>query len=423
MTSVAWFMANLGTVLGAGICALVFAQLAIQFLRATEEMLYQRNLHRLRLDEIAQRVQQIRQQHLSHRHSTGHWDGWRKFEVQQKVIESAGCCSIYLVPHDGRPLPSFLPGQFLTFAVKFPGEARPVVRCYSLSDAPGKGYYRCTIKRVDAPDDEPQAPAGRVSSYFFDELAAGDIVDVRAPSGAFFLDIQRHRPVVLIAGGIGVTPLLSMLYAVVDGAPHREVHFFYGVQNSRYHTFREAIAALCERSVHVHLHTCYSRPTPTDVREVDYHHEGRITPELLRRSLPSNNFDFFVCGPPAFMQSILDGLRGWNVPEDSIFTETFGPACVSPRRHAATQATSAQVRFDRSGKTADWNPHFATLLDLAEAQGIPIDSGCRTGNCGTCLTAIKAGCIEYVDSPATAPPDGSCLPCICAPASDLVLDA
>src|SRR5690606_2002639 len=116
-------------------------------------------------------------------------------------VEAADCCSLYLVPHDGRKLPSFRPGQFLTISVNVPGQPRPLVRCYSLSEAPHPDYYRCTIKKVPPPVGRSDLSSGRVSSHLIDFVQDGDLLDVRAPSGAFYLDLDQPDPTVLIGGG------------------------------------------------------------------------------------------------------------------------------------------------------------------------------------------------------------------------------
>ncbi len=160
------------------------------------------------------------------------WNGNRKFYIERKVEEAKDICSFYFKPHDHKPLAPFKPGQFLTFALKMPDQAKPLIRCYSLSDSPhNTEHYRCTIKRLDPPPKNPEAPPGRSSNFFHRVLAEGDIIDVRAPSGHFFLDQSTDKPVVLIGGGVGLTPVWSMLNAICDSGSRRETWFFYGVMN------------------------------------------------------------------------------------------------------------------------------------------------------------------------------------------------
>lgn len=141
------------------------------------------------------------------------WSGKRKFRVVERRVENkdGNICSFYLAPHDGGKLPSFQPGQFLTFELAIPNQQSPVIRCYSLSDSPLKSdRYRVSIKRLPAPPSKKkQVPDGLSSCYFHDNIREGDVVDVMAPNGGFCLDTHSDRPVVLIAGGIGLTPVLS----------------------------------------------------------------------------------------------------------------------------------------------------------------------------------------------------------------------
>ena len=167
------------------------------------------------------------------------WNGSRKFEIHRKQREAEGVHSFYLVPHDGKPLPPFLPGQYLTFQLRIPDQPKPVIRCYSLSDSPNNpDYYRVSIKKVPPPRDQPDKPPGLSSTYFNDMLQEGAILDVKAPSGQFFLDMTSERPIVFVGGGIGLTPVLSMLTALTESGIRREVWFFLGVRNGKEHFMR-----------------------------------------------------------------------------------------------------------------------------------------------------------------------------------------
>ncbi len=163
------------------------------------------------------------------------WAGKRKFRIVEKRVENkcGDICSFYLQPHDGGELPPFLPGQFLTFELPISDQPAPVIRCYSLSDSPSRlDRYRVTIKRLSPPPDAGETvPGGLSSTYFHANLKEGDVVDVQAPKGGFVLDLQSERPVVLIGGGVGLTPVLSMLKALDDAGSHREVHFFHAARS------------------------------------------------------------------------------------------------------------------------------------------------------------------------------------------------
>ena len=348
------------------------------------------------------------------------WSGFRKFVLQGKVLEAEDTCSFYFAPHDGQPLPAFLPGQYLTFRIAMPGQDKPVTRCYSLSDSPTHpDYYRVTVKRLTGEVD------GVVSTYFHRELAVDDLVDVKAPGGHFHLDAENHGPVVLIGGGVGVTPALSMLNYITATGSTRETWFFYGVTDGLQHVQREYLQQVATEHENVRTHICYSQPLDTDVQGTDYDHKEWVTVDLLKRLLPSNNYDFFICGPAAMMDSLTHDLRAWGVPKSKIHFEAFGPATVKrvSKDVSTPTAASAEVEFARSGNTLVWDGSASSLLEFAEASGIPMESGCRAGNCGSCLTAIRSGAVEYLNEPGAPVEEGTCLTCIAIPKGNVVLDA
>ncbi|HJM90992.1 MAG: 2Fe-2S iron-sulfur cluster-binding protein [Alphaproteobacteria bacterium] len=390
--------------------------------RKTHE--HQQNLLRAQIDLIADRRRMEREKtDLS-------WNGSRKFEIQRKQIEADGVCSFYLTPHDRKNLPPFEPGQFLTFNLPVPGQTKNIVRCYSLSDSPNHpDYYRVSIKRVPPPRDQPELPPGLSSNYFLDHMEEGDILDVMAPSGHFYLDMSSHNPVVLIGGGVGLTPVLSMLNAIVATGSQRETHFFYGIVSGKDHAFKDHLNQIARENINVHLHVCYSNPAEDDVGGEDYQHAGRVGVPLFKELLDSNNYDFYLCGPPPMMNSIVGDLGEWGVPEKNIHFEAFGPASVKKTKDeqktdGAAPDVSYEVNFARSNKKITWTPETGSLLELAECNGVnAINSGCRAGNCGSCITAIKQGEVEYVSEPGSPPEDGSCLACITVPKSNMEIDA
>ena len=360
--------------------------------------------------------------------SASTWSGVRKFRIRDKVQEGGDICSFYLVPHDGKALPSFLPGQYLTFNLRLPDRDKPLVRCYSLSDSPFQSdYYRVSIKRLGPPPKEPDAPPGLSSNFFHNELQAGDIVDVKAPSGKFFLDLSKHRPVILIGGGVGLTPMVSMLKALCDSGSKREVWFFYGVRNGDECVMREQLEALEAEHENVQLRLCYSNPKDGEVEGRDFHHAARVSVDLFREVLPSNNFEYYMCGPPPMMSSLTEDLREWGVPDGDVNLEAFGPASVKKKAPPADAVAAAPlgqvVTFAKSNKKVVWDGSHESILELAEANGVVLDSGCRAGSCGTCITAVKTGEVTYVDEPGSLPESGSCLACVSVPKTDLALDA
>jgi hypothetical protein len=375
---------------------------------------------------LNEKLEAARVQHKKKEESVLPWNGNRKFRIERKVCECPDICSFYLRSHDNKPLPEFLPGQYLTFELDVPGRQKHLIRCYSLSDRPHKDHYRVTIKRIKAPPDDAAAPPGVGSNFFHDQLKEGDIVDVRAPSGGFYLDTSRELPVALVAGGVGITPLLSMLNEIVETGSKRETWFFLCVGNGSEHPFKEQLARAAREHENIRLHICYSRPRPEDVLGRDYQHAGRVSIDLLKKLLPSNNYGFYVCGPGAMMEAITTGLKEWGVPEKKIQTEAFGPASVKKIACAAEAqppGLELAVHFSKSGRKLAWKGQVESILDLATAANIAIDSGCRAGNCGTCKVAVKSGKVKYLKEPGYDVEAGTCLTCCCVPETEVVLDA
>jgi uncharacterized protein len=363
------------------------------------------------------------------------WPGVRAFRVDARVFEdpSHSQCSFHLVPVDGASLPSFRPGQFLTVVV--PIAAPSVViedaaafelesRCYSLSDAPRADGYRVTVKRARAPIGRPDLPAGVVSSYLHDRVTVGTTLQVRAPAGQFAIDPDPSTPIVLIGGGIGVTPLLSMLLWCLAEQPERPVTMLHGVRSSADHAFKSVERDLADRYPRLDLHVFYSEPDTSDVVGKDFTHRGVITLELIARIVPEGRHQYYVCGPAAMMEAIVPGLAAAGVADSDIHFEAFGPATVRRGRGAALVSHAPlDVQFRDSGRTLTWDGASTTLLDLAESNGISIPVGCRSGSCGTCETRLVSGTVAYATAPEFDISTGFCLPCVGVPQSAVVLDA
>ena len=406
------------TYLGAALILLVLGQLALSLLAGWQRERADARRQSLEIARLQEELALVRETRRKLAERPFPWNGVRKFVVQRKVVENRDVRSFYLVPHDARPLPVFKPGQHLTFQLAHPSGGGPLVRCYSLSDRPHSGHYRVTIKRA----------AGAGSGLFHTQVGEGDILDVRAPAGNFFLEPADPDPVVLIAGGIGITPLISMLHMLAHQQSRRVVWFFYGVRHGGDHLFRKELAALAQANPNVQLRICYSQPGPDDREGEDYQVKGRATVELLQSVLPSNNYHFYYCGPGPMMEALTKDLRHWGVPEAHLHFETFGASSVKQVSRAtvgteAGPAAHCQVSFRKSGRTLPWSPGSGSLLDLAEGAGIAIPSGCRAGNCGTCVVAMQSGEVNYVQPPGLAMEARTCLTCIAQPDGDVALDA
>lgn len=427
-----WQGANgggLGYLIGLVLLAGLLLWLAVELLRALIRLNGERIQQKIAAEQLRAQLQETRLRCRDAEQAEAGWNGIRKFSVFKKVPQCDDVNAFYLKPHDGRPLPAFKPGQYLTFQLDLPGRDKPLIRCYSLSDSPHqKDYYRVTIKKEKSPPDKPDVPCGAGSGYFTDVVKEGDILNVKSPTGHFFLDMAKTGPIVLLAGGVGITPMLCMANAIAASGSKREAYFFFGVRNRREHIHKEELEKLAAANDNIHLHVAYSKPGEKDEKGRDYQHEGRVDIELLKSVLPSNNFEYYLCGSGAFMKSLTDGLEAWGVPETSVHFEAFGPATVKKKTAAPTPAETTHlqkvmVTFARSNKTVRWEPALENLLEFAKAQGVKVDSGCCAGGCGSCEVAIKSGEVNYLKKPDATPNPGSCLTCVSRPKNDLVLDA
>jgi nitric oxide dioxygenase len=271
----------------------------------------------------------------------GGWAGFRAFRVTTKVKESDVITSFYLVPQDGQAIASFEPGQYVSVKMEIPGEANTHIRQYSLSGAPGQSYYRISVKREDAMEDKP---AGKVSVYLHDRVGEGDILWLSAPAGDFTLDRQDRRPVVLISGGVGLTPMVSMLHALAAEQPSRRVTFIHAAQNGNVHALRREVEELAGRSPNISVFWCYDKPTQRDKESNAYDKEGYIDLPWLRNAVPTHDAGFYFCGPVPFMQTINRLLKEWGVAEADIHYEFFGP---SGSLEAAAEPTQKETAARR----------------------------------------------------------------------------
>ena len=356
------------------------------------------------------------------------WQGFRPFIVSRKVPESQSMTSFYLMPEDREPLPPYMPGQFLTFKLNIPGIPRPVIRTYTLSDCPcHTEHYRITVKREPQPED-PEIISG--SNYFHDMVKAGTRLQVAASRGDFFLDPKEETPVVLLSGGVGMTPMISMLNAIVDSGSKRPVWFVHGTPNGLHHAMGEHMRRIVAEYDNITVHIRYSRPRPEDIQGRDYDSIGHVTVDLLKEFLPDNDMDFYLCGPPPFMHSLIKGLWEWDVPEHRIRFEVFGPDALMlegarPKRRQKKKVVDEEnykIVFSQSQITAQWDPESENLLNFAEEQGVFPDFSCRAGICQTCGHELLEGQVDYNFDPLAPPYPGQVLLCCTRPKSNLVID-
>jgi len=336
---------------------------------------------------------------------------WRTLRVAEVRNESPTIRSFHFEPVNSEPLAPFEPGQYLPLRIAMPDSDMPLTRTYTLSaahDAARPARYRISVKRD-----------GAVSRWLHEHARIGSLIDTLAPRGSFKLDARSPRAIVLAAAGIGITPMLAMLDAALTLEPKRRIHVFHGTRGEHERPFAAALREI-ERThpnVSVHLYDSAAQHDSLDGERL----AGRVNIDALRRFLPFDDYDFYLCGPEAFMRDLYDGLRALNIADERIRFEAFGPSSLkraSDRAPVASEAAQAiPVTFSRTGKTVQWAPQQGSLLDTAERCGTDAVSSCRSGMCGTCAARVLDGSVKYDEPPEFDVEPGYALICVGHPAA------
>lgn len=246
----------------------------------------------------------------------GGWSGWRTFLVDEVRPESSVITSFVLRPTDGRPVIRHKPGQYLTFWLEIPGYPA-VKRNYSISNSPNGETYRISVKRE---------PMGVASGWLHDHAKAGTVLKVAPPAGEFFLPSSPERPVVLLSGGVGLTPMLAMLETIAAKHPDLAVHYVHGALDGSTHAMRDSVRALTEGHANRRRTVFYESPRPEDVRGRDYDVVGLIDADWLTAHTDIDHADYFLCGPRPFLRALVPALSLSGVAPGHIHYELFGPS-------------------------------------------------------------------------------------------------
>lgn len=253
------------------------------------------------------------------------WSGYRPFVVSRKEVESDEITSFYLTPADGGAACGFVPGQFVSVKryVGDLGVDQP--RQYSLSDAPHGKWLRISVKREAGRED---VPAGRLSTLLHEGVEVGSIVEVTAPMGEFRLDLEKTTPVVLVSGGVGVTPMISMISTLVAAESPRRIAFVHACRNGRVHAFKRWLAQTMATHANVSRAVFYEEVSETDREGVDYDLTGRIDFSRIAHRAILPDADYYLCGPVPFMQQQREALIALGVNAARIHTEVFGSGAI-----------------------------------------------------------------------------------------------
>ncbi|MDU4585079.1 MAG: molybdopterin-dependent oxidoreductase [Enterobacter hormaechei] len=296
-----------------------------------------------------------------------------------------------------------------------------VTRAYSLTGPAfvhDRKTYSISVRHQKATDEKGEYVEGIMSSYINTHLQIGKDVELTPPGGNFIVPLNAVQPVVIFAGGIGITPFISYLESINPQAEGPEIWLFYANQNSRLHAFKKRIAELNASIDRLKVINIYNQPLDCDIPGLDYDRAGYVGAGDVEAYLIENNARYYMCGPQPMMDAISRGLQERGVPAFAIFYEIFR----SPTKINNDPSLRHKVIFAKSGREEIWTTDKGTLLNFGEKLGIKMPSGCRVGQCESCSTKVIAGNVQHLNG--VEPSDeGACLTCQCIPAGDITIDA
>ena len=350
--------------------------------------------------------------------------GFRPLTVTAIDTECADVLSLTMQDAESQPLRTALPGQYVVLRLRPTAGGPPLFRSYSLSGPASPERYRISVKV------EPNGVAG---TYLRDHLRVGNVLDVSLPRGSFTLRAEE-RPLVLLSAGIGVTPVLAMLYVLAESRSTRQILWLYQARDREHHPFAAEVRRLMLLLGHGRSYVCYSRPGASDKAGEDFDSDGHLSRSVFDKVGIAPESDVYLCGPTRFMGDMKEALAMCGVAPERIYVELFNgsesmtPGIVGaatrpphPPEHDATDG--ALVSFARSGIAAHWNPtRYQSLLELAEACDVPVRWSCRTGVCHSCETGLVSGAVVYEPQPLDNPAEGNLLVCCSQPIRDVVID-
>lgn len=350
-----------------GYLAILIAQLRHQYVNARRQDELSAQLLRTQIEAVSLLKRQREETRLS-------WNGYRDFQVHGTVSEAKNITSLYLFPHDGKPLPEFQPGQSLTLRLLLPGAEEPIERRFAISSAPSPDFYRITVQKTAG---DP------VSDYLHKEVNQHTILKVGAPRGEFCIDPTLFRPMAMIADGVGVAPFVSMIESVIQTNSRRSITLIHSVQNKDEHAMCHHLKTLESQHQNLRIITVFQDAGPSDCCG----HTGPVTIDLLRSQFLSTNFEFYVCGPDEMVKTMRTSLRRWGVSRWNLTTEiieSLSAAAATETRAAAdrrlpvaasptSEPDSVVSAIRNAMKAATSNPAArtatATAVALAPAAG------------------------------------------------------
>jgi nitric oxide dioxygenase len=251
------------------------------------------------------------------------WTGWRPFVVKDKIEESAEITSFHLYPADGGGVPNHNPGQYLSVRLFLPELNLLQPRQYSISNAPNQLYFRISVKREKGSNLDTD---GMISNRLHDFVKTGDLIDVSAPAGDFVLNQESGRPVYFISGGVGQTPLVSMLETLLQHSSTRPITWIHGCRNESVHAFKDTVDYWAAEYANLKQHVFYNETSNASDQSVI---QGIVDLNNIKEDALLTDAEFYLCGPSPFISKQYHDLRKIGIPREAIHFEEFGPSVLA----------------------------------------------------------------------------------------------
>ena len=351
---------------------------------------------------------------------------WRILEVADVVQESADCRSFYLVDPYGQPLPDFRPGQYVMVRPAVAG-AYQATRCYSLSSSPDARFWRITVKRHDSREAPNRFNTGGLSGWLHRTIGQGDCLFIGGPSGQFYLPAESTRDLVLIAAGVGIAPMASILRWSLEVTTERKVTLLYQAKDREHWPLGRNIHAWQNEVESLQTYTFFSQADADEIESLSSELPGQFLAGKLdgftAAKLADNpNADFYMCGPDTWMEQTREQLVASGIPPEHIHWESFGSQSAQPLSEQSNSKIHT-IRFALSNTETQWRDPDQSVWELAKANQIELPSGCLSGVCGICRVKLSSGQVQYDRQIGVELASGECLTCVARPTTDLVLEA
>lgn len=352
----------------------------------------------------------------------GQNSSWRVMQVMEIVDESEDVRSFYLQdPLNLDSITDFKPGQFLMIRPALGGGHLPP-RCYSLSDVPGKEWYRISVKR----QSYQAAQTASLSNWLHDHVQTGDCLLVAGPHGEFVVEdsVAAQAPLAFLAAGIGITPVLSMLKAQLLQNKTRQMSIFFQAQDTQHWPFGDLLHNWATQCPALQVASFFSRVAASDLPMVvgGSVATGKFSAPMLCQSLSDPlHTHFYMCGPDPWMREMAKNLEGLAIPTSQIHFESFTGKVES--NAGAEPVADWEVEFLQSDLKTQISNRSSTVLTAAIELGINVQSVCHSGACGSCKLKLLKGSVRYARQPSCSHAANEVVACIAQPVGTVQIDA